>query len=72
MQYQDPQYMYCCIVSVPLSYIYIYTVKLVRLVYSWPFPILNEYKIAVFHSTEKQVHRAWQIANRWNITLMYI
>ena len=45
---QFPFYIYC----------YIYTVKLVKFVYSWPFPILNEYKMAAFHSIEKQVHRA--------------
>jgi len=59
---QFPFYIYC----------YIYTVKLVKFVYRWPFPTLNEYKMAAFHSIEKQVHRAQQIANRWNITLMDI
>jgi len=45
-------------------YYYIYIVKLVKFVYSLLIQILYDYKRATVHSTEKQVYRGQQIAER--------
>jgi len=70
MQYLDPEYLFCLywvnVSQLPFYiYYYIYTVKLIKLVYGLPIQIVNEYTKAALHSTEKQVYRAQQIANRW-------
>jgi len=49
-----------------------YIVKLVKFVYSLLIQILYEYKRAALHSSEKQVYRGQQIAERWKISLMDI
>ena len=46
-----------------------YTVKLVKYVYSLLIQTLNEYKRAALHSSEKQVYRGQQIAERGEISL---
>jgi hypothetical protein len=70
-----PMYMLCvwCVdVSKFLFYIYYYnyTVKLV--VYNLLIQILCEYKRSALHSSEKQVYRGQQIAERWKISLLDI
>ena len=61
--------------SIPLSFLSTFTIifiVIVKLVYGLPTQILNEYKKAALHSTEKQVYKAQQIAKGWKITLMEI
>ena len=77
MQYLDSEYLFClyCVNAFQFPfyiYCYMYTVKLIKLVYGFPIKIVNEYKKAALHTTEKQVYRTQQIAKSWKITLMDI
>jgi hypothetical protein len=49
-----------------------YSVKLVKFVYSLLIQILYEYKRAALRSTEKQVYSGQQTAERWKISLIDI
>ena len=73
MEYLDTACMLClyCVNNFQFpfyNYYYIYSVKLFKFVYS--LLIQYEYKRAALHSTEQQVYRGQQIAERWKISLI--